>query len=132
MSSRNNRRVLVIQAKRNRHRNVKKRGKDGGQKESARSNSCRMRTERGVKKDVRVPWRNRSEPRNSFSNEKVGDEEDEEILGSDDDEQESPKDYCKGGYHPVKIGDLFHNRYHVVRKLGWGHFSTVWLCWDLT
>lgn len=22
-------------------------------------------------------------------------------------------------------------RYHVVRKLGWGHFSTVWLCWDL-
>ncbi|XP_071445113.1 uncharacterized protein [Hetaerina americana] len=59
MSSRNNRRVLVIQAKRNRHRNVKKRGKDGGQKESARSNSCRMRTERGVKKDVRVPWRNR-------------------------------------------------------------------------
>ena len=36
-----------------------------------------------------------------------------------------------GGYHPVKIGDLFHNRYHVVRKLGWGHFSTVWLCWDL-
>eukprot|EP00095_Tigriopus_kingsejongensis_P008551 maker-scaffold989_size72935-snap-gene-0.10 protein:Tk08551 transcript:maker-scaffold989_size72935-snap-gene-0.10-mRNA-1 annotation:"srsf protein kinase 1-like" len=59
-------------------------------------------------------------------------EEEEEILGSDDDEQEDPKDYMKGGYHPVKIGDLFHNRYHVVRKLGWGHFSTVWLCWDLT
>ncbi|CAN7981368.1 unnamed protein product, partial [Ixodes pacificus] len=58
-------------------------------------------------------------------------EEEEEILGSDDDEQEDPKDYCKGGYHPVKIGDLFHSRYHVVRKLGWGHFSTVWLCWDL-
>ena len=73
-----------------------------------------------------------------------------------------------GGYHPVKIGDLFHGRYHVLRKLGWGefellvwielyafplqtttlclpifdyqslpirllpgHFSTVWLCWDL-
>lgn len=36
-----------------------------------------------------------------------------------------------GGYHPVKIGDLFKERYHVVRKLGWGHFSTVWLCWDL-
>ena len=59
------------------------------------------------------------------------DEEEEEILGSDDDEQEAPSDYCKGGYHPVKIGDLFHNRYHVIRKLGWGHFSTVWLCWDL-
>uniref|UniRef100_A0A8C5R5X0 non-specific serine/threonine protein kinase n=1 Tax=Leptobrachium leishanense TaxID=445787 RepID=A0A8C5R5X0_9ANUR len=35
------------------------------------------------------------------------------------------------GYHPVKIGDLFNGRYHVIRKLGWGHFSTVWLCWDL-
>ncbi|KAF5912250.1 hypothetical protein HPG69_013417 [Diceros bicornis minor] len=36
-----------------------------------------------------------------------------------------------GGYHPVKIGDLFNGRYHVIRKLGWGHFSTVWLCWDM-
>ncbi|XP_040566242.1 uncharacterized protein [Lepeophtheirus salmonis] len=60
------------------------------------------------------------------------DEKEESILGSDNDEQENSKDYIKGGYHPVKIGDLFHNRYHVVRKLGWGHFSTVWLCWDLT
>uniref|UniRef100_A0A3Q3M747 non-specific serine/threonine protein kinase n=1 Tax=Mastacembelus armatus TaxID=205130 RepID=A0A3Q3M747_9TELE len=53
------------------------------------------------------------------------------LLGSDDEEQEDPSDYCKGGYYPVKIGDLFNGRYHVVRKLGWGHFSTVWLCWDL-
>ncbi|XP_022421565.1 SRSF protein kinase 3 isoform X5 [Delphinapterus leucas] len=53
------------------------------------------------------------------------------LLGSDDEEQEDAKDYCKGGYYPVKIGDLFNGRYHVVRKLGWGHFSTVWLCWDI-
>ncbi|KYO27054.1 SRSF protein kinase 3 [Alligator mississippiensis] len=52
-------------------------------------------------------------------------------LGSDDEEQEDPADYCRGGYYPVQIGDLFHGRYHVVRKLGWGHFSTVWLCWDI-
>jgi len=26
------------------------------------------------------------------------DDEDEEILGSDDDEQEDPQDYCKGVY----------------------------------
>ncbi|GFR75701.1 SRSF protein kinase 1 [Elysia marginata] len=58
-------------------------------------------------------------------------EEEEEILGSDDDEQEDPRDYCKGGYHPVKIGDLLNSRYHIVRKLGWGHFSTVWLSWDI-
>uniref|UniRef100_A0A669BL28 non-specific serine/threonine protein kinase n=1 Tax=Oreochromis niloticus TaxID=8128 RepID=A0A669BL28_ORENI len=54
-----------------------------------------------------------------------------QLLGSDDEEQEDPSDYCKGGYYPVDIGDLFNGRYHVVRKLGWGHFSTVWLCWDL-
>ena len=35
-----------------------------------------------------------------------------------------------GGYHPVHIGDQLHGRYLVVRKLGWGHFATVWLCWD--
>uniref|UniRef100_A0A3P8YBL2 non-specific serine/threonine protein kinase n=1 Tax=Esox lucius TaxID=8010 RepID=A0A3P8YBL2_ESOLU len=58
-------------------------------------------------------------------------EEPEEILGSDDEEQEDPNDYCKGGYHHVKIGDLFNGKYHVIRKLGWGHFSTVWLAWDI-
>lgn len=41
------------------------------------------------------------------------------------------KDYCKGGYHPVKIGDVYNNRYQIIRKVGWGHFSTVWLCWDI-
>uniref|UniRef100_A0A8V5GV30 non-specific serine/threonine protein kinase n=1 Tax=Melopsittacus undulatus TaxID=13146 RepID=A0A8V5GV30_MELUD len=53
------------------------------------------------------------------------------LLGLDEGEQEDPRDYCKGGYYPVRIGDLFNGRYHVVRKLGWGHFSTVWLCWDI-
>uniref|UniRef100_A0A182RA21 non-specific serine/threonine protein kinase n=1 Tax=Anopheles funestus TaxID=62324 RepID=A0A182RA21_ANOFN len=50
---------------------------------------------------------------------------------SEEEEQECREDYCRGGYHPVKLGDLFLQRYHVIRKLGWGHFSTVWLSWDL-
>lgn len=69
------------------------------------------------------------DPSNSSSNETSADHD--ETYTSEDEEQESREDYCKGGYHPVKIGDLFLNRYHVTRKLGWGHFSTVWLCWDL-
>ena len=47
----------------------------------------------------------------------------------EEEEEEEEKDYKKGGYHPVHIGDVFQNgHYTVVRKLGWGHFSTVWLC----
>lgn len=39
--------------------------------------------------------------------------------------------YCfVGGYHPVAIGDVFKERYVVEKKLGWGHFSTVWLATD--
>src|SRR5579859_7007071 len=46
-------------------------------------------------------------------------------------DEEDLEDYVKGGYHPVKIGDEFsEGRYSVVRKLGWGHFSTVWLAKD--
>ena len=46
-------------------------------------------------------------------------------------EDEGSDEYRRGGYHPVRIGDWFHNaRYVVHRKLGWGHFSTVWLAWD--
>lgn len=48
-----------------------------------------------------------------------------------DDTKESAKDYKPGGYHPIELGDLFVDRYLVVQKLGWGHFSTVWLCKDL-
>lgn len=46
-------------------------------------------------------------------------------------EDEGTEDYRRGGYHAVQIGDKFKNgRYMVQRKLGWGHFSTVWLAWD--
>ncbi|KAK8194837.1 serine/threonine-protein kinase SRPK2 [Phyllosticta capitalensis] len=46
-------------------------------------------------------------------------------------DEEDSEDYCKGGYHPVQIGEQYNNgKYTVVRKLGWGHFSTVWLSRD--
>lgn len=78
-------------------------------------------------------------------------------LGSYDEEEENPADYgigrlrpapnsntlveifslmqaaccVAGGYYPVEIGEIFVDCYQVVKKLGWGHFSTVWLCWDM-
>lgn len=42
--------------------------------------------------------------------------------------REEPDYYRVGGYHRVSIGDTFHSgRYTVLRKLGYGEFSTVWL-----
>ncbi|KAJ2986140.1 hypothetical protein NUW58_g5167 [Xylaria curta] len=42
------------------------------------------------------------------------------------------EDYHPGGYHPVVLGDVFHNgQYKVIRKLGEGSYSTVWLARDL-
>ncbi|ORY05622.1 kinase-like protein [Basidiobolus meristosporus CBS 931.73] len=45
--------------------------------------------------------------------------------------EEDFEDYCPGGYHPVKVGEKYNDgKYTVLRKLGWGHFSTVWLAKD--
>ncbi|XP_017036617.1 SRSF protein kinase 3 isoform X1 [Drosophila kikkawai] len=73
-----------------------------------------------------------SEPRGTLSttDEVYPDSSDSSLYVSDE-EQEDASQYCRGGYHPVVIGDIFDNRFRVVRKLGWGHFSTVWLCRDL-
>lgn len=110
-----NRRVLAIQAKKKRH-------KPGKRKPKVEENRSTTPKEK--------PFFNKTEPSTSSSNETIEEDEDEPYT-SDEEEQEDSTDYCKGGYHPVKIGDLFLSRYHVTRKLGWGHFSTVWLCWDL-
>ncbi|KAJ5509085.1 hypothetical protein N7527_011228 [Penicillium freii] len=40
------------------------------------------------------------------------------------------EEYHPGGYHPVVLGDVF-NQYKVIRKLGEGSYSTVWLAHDL-
>lgn len=38
--------------------------------------------------------------------------------------------YRPGGYHPVALHDDLNNRYHIVHKLGYGGFSTIWLAKD--
>lgn len=54
-----------------------------------------------------------------------------ESIKSDFHDEEDIEDYTAGGYHPVEIGERFKNgRYEITRKLGWGHFSTVWLAKD--
>ncbi|KAF8480655.1 kinase-like domain-containing protein [Gautieria morchelliformis] len=47
-------------------------------------------------------------------------------------EEEDVEDYGPGGYLNVKVDDDFvspnrRSPYRAIRKLGWGHFSTVWL-----
>jgi serine/threonine protein kinase len=46
-------------------------------------------------------------------------------------EEETLPDYLAARYYPVRIGEVFVNRYQVVGKLGYGAFSTVWLARDL-
>uniref|UniRef100_A0A803M6A2 non-specific serine/threonine protein kinase n=1 Tax=Chenopodium quinoa TaxID=63459 RepID=A0A803M6A2_CHEQI len=59
----------------------------------------------------------------------MAEDRDEESDYTSDDE--GTEDYRRGGYHAVRICDTFKNgRYVIQRKLGWGHFSTVWLAWD--
>ncbi|RBR21923.1 hypothetical protein FVER53590_13129 [Fusarium verticillioides] len=42
------------------------------------------------------------------------------------------EDYRPGGFHPVHLGDLFNDgQFKVIRKLGEGAYSTVWLAHDL-
>lgn len=42
------------------------------------------------------------------------------------------EDNRPGSFHPVHLGDTFHDgQYKVLRKLGEGGFSTVWLARDV-
>jgi len=47
-------------------------------------------------------------------------------------EMEKKNFFFYKGYHRVTIGEKFKDgRYQVIGKVGWGHFSTVWLVTDL-
>jgi serine/threonine protein kinase len=44
---------------------------------------------------------------------------------------EDVQDYRPGGYHPLYLGDYLQSaRFMVLRKLGYGSYSTVWLAKD--
>lgn len=43
---------------------------------------------------------------------------------------ENLEKYKPKGYHPIMIGDVLHDRYRIVDKLGFGGYSTVWLAQD--
>lgn len=119
-----NRRVLAIQAKKKRHKPGKKKAK-GDVEPQVNGQGGGGGGGGGGNRDA-----SRLEPSHSSSNETIEDAR-LDYYSEEEEEQEDTTDYRKGGYHPVKIGDTFLNRYHVFRKLGWGHFSTVWLCWDI-
>ncbi|CDO93047.1 unnamed protein product [Kluyveromyces dobzhanskii CBS 2104] len=58
-------------------------------------------------------------------------DDDDDYSSCDEKNEESAKDYRPGGYHPAYKGETYkEGRYVLVRKLGWGHFSTVWLAKD--
>jgi serine/threonine protein kinase len=36
------------------------------------------------------------------------------------------------GYHCAHVGEIIDSKYILLKKLGWGHFSTVWLAFKLS
>lgn len=69
---------------------------------------------------------------------KEDEEQDEDGVSSDtsaewfdgDEEGTDKRAYQKGGYYKVEFGQKLNNRYTIQKKVGWGHFSTVWLATD--
>ncbi|EQC35790.1 CMGC/SRPK protein kinase [Saprolegnia diclina VS20] len=56
----------------------------------------------------------------------------ESDASSSESDEEEESSYKPGGYHRVRVGDVYNDRFTVLDKLGWGHFSTVWRCHDAT
>lgn len=46
-------------------------------------------------------------------------------------DEETLPHYDMEQFYPVHIGDLFNDRYRVTGKLGFGAYSTSWLCHDI-
>jgi serine/threonine protein kinase len=46
-------------------------------------------------------------------------------------EEELLESYSNFRLYPVRVSDIYMERYKVVRKLGYGSFATVWLANDI-
>jgi serine/threonine-protein kinase SRPK3 len=46
-------------------------------------------------------------------------------------EEEKKQNYDPKQFYPVKLGEIFHDRYQIVVKVGFGGHSTVWLARNL-
>lgn len=44
-----------------------------------------------------------------------------------EDMEEGPDVYHPGGFHPVQLREVYGGKYEILRKLGYGLYSTVWL-----
>ena len=42
-------------------------------------------------------------------------------------EEERSSSYDPESYYPARIGEIIHEEYRLISKLGWGTASTVWL-----
>ncbi|KAM5433064.1 hypothetical protein MferCBS31731_007288 [Microsporum ferrugineum] len=45
-------------------------------------------------------------------------------------EEQTLPSYYRKTYYPVRIGQIFNDRYRIIAKLGYGAYSTVWLAND--
>lgn len=63
------------------------------------------------------------------------DDFEEESSGSESDEWYEGDEHCdfafnEGGYYKTRPGDVLNKRYKVQKRMGWGHFSQVYLAHD--
>jgi hypothetical protein len=61
-----------------------------------------------------------------------GSDSEESSSNSEDGDVEELDDYHVDGYHPAHVGEVIDSKYIILKKLGWGHFSTVWLAFKLS
>jgi hypothetical protein len=46
-------------------------------------------------------------------------------------EEETLPKYNPNNFYPAKLGEILHDRYKIIAKLGYGMTATVWLAKDL-